>query len=1098
MRIVLDLQGAQSSGSRHRGIGRYSMWLAQALARQRGNHELILALNAAFPESVDEIRAAFANLLPPSAIVQWRPPTPVQHADPANTWRRQCAEAIRESFLASLRPDMVVVSSLFEGHGDDVVSSIGTLSSTVRTSVILYDLIPFIYRHVYLRSPTVETWYESKVDHLRRTDLLMAISESSASEAIEHLGIEPERCVSISAATDPRFRVEAIPDEARAHLLARFGIVRPYVMYTGGIDHRKNVEGLIRAYAMLSTGLRQTHQLVVVCSVQPEVRDRLNQLARDQGLAAAELVMTGFVDEADLVALYNLCELFVFPSWHEGFGLPALEAMACGRAVIAAATSSLPEVVGRDDALFDPHDDAAIAGKITEVLTNPPFQADLERHGLARSKTFSWDGVARRALAAIEAAVERPAPELTAPARRPRMAFLSPLPPERSGISDYSAQLLRELSRYYRVDVVVAQASVVDPWIQANCAIRSVDWFRAHFREFDRVLYHVGNSTFHQHMFAMLEEIPGVVVLHDFFLGNIAAHMDLTGATPGFFSNRLYRSHGYGAVQARFSAVDPKDVSDIYPCNLDVLRHAVGVITHSQASKQLAADWYGATLASDITVIPLLKASAVNGQRLAARRALGIAPSTLLVCSFGLLGPTKLNHRLLNAWYESSLSSAEESSILLFVGENDGGPYGASIVEVMGAADRQQQRASVRITGWVDATDFQRYLAAADVAVQLRSQSRGEASAAVVDCMSHGIPTIVNAHGSLAELDNDCVWKLNAEFEDAELVAALDTLGHNAEHRRSLGERARDVIRTRHAPRDCAARYESAIEAMYRRHATGVPALIDEITRHVPPELSPSAMASLAEAIDESIPPLPAAHHVYVDVSAVVARQDAVPEPVARMLVHWITQPAKGHRIEPVFCTAQGGGYRYARRWTLRLLGCPDTILDDDRLVCRSGDTLLLLLPVPVALQGNQAPLEALRRNGVTLKAFVGGPRAAQQRLGDDRAPSREVPLVTTDPSQWLPLIAATDGAVCESSQTAAALQAALDAANLSAPSATEIHPLSCDLFASDAQVRAAAIAQLTELLTIHLGGRGIQDEASCNEKQAGSAPSAGPIAAKI
>lgn len=1042
MRIVLDLQGAQSGGSRHRGIGRYSMWLAQALARERGDHELILALNAAFPDSVDEIRAAFADLLPPSAIVQWRPPTPVQHADPANAWRRQCAEAIRESFLASLRPDMVVVTSLFEGLNDDVVSSVGALSSTVRTSVILYDLIPFIHRHVYLQSPTVEHWYESKLDHLRRADLLMAISESSASEAIEHLGIEPERCVSISTATDPRFRLEAITVEARSRLLARFGIVRPYVMYTGGIDHRKNVEGLIRAYAMLSPGLRETHHLVIVCSVQPAQRDQLNQLALDHGLAAGELVLTGFVDEADLVALYNLCELFVFPSWHEGFGLPALEAMACGRAVIAAATSSLPEVVGRADALFDPHDDAAIAAKITEVLTNPAFQAELERHGLARSKTFSWDRVARRALAAIEAAVELPTTERPVSARRPYMAFLSPLPPERSGISDYSAQLLRDLSRHYRIDVVVAQVSVVDPWIQANCTIRSVEWFQAHFREFDRVLYHVGNSTFHQHMFAMLEEIPGVVVLHDFFLGNIAAHMDLTGEAPGFFSNRLYRSHGYGAVQERFAAVHPIDVSSTYPCNLDVLRNAIGVITHSQASKQLAAEWYGPALAHDITVIPLLKASATNGARLAARRALGIAPSTLVFCSFGLLGRTKLNHRLLTAWYESSLSSAAESSILLFVGENEGGAYGASIVQTMEADARQQQRASVRITGWVDAADFQRYLAAADVAVQLRSQSRGETSAAVLDCMSYGIPTIVNAQGSLAELDNDCVWKLNAEFEDAELVAALDTLGHDAEQRRSLGECARDVVRTQHAPRDCAARYESAIEAIYHRHAAGLPALIDEIARHVPPEQSPSVMASLAAAIDESIPPLPAAHPVYVDVSALVASQDAVPEPVAKMLAHWITQPAKGHRIEPVFCTTQGGGYRHARRWTLRFLGCPDTVLDDDRLVCRAGDTLLLLLPFPAALQANQAQLEALRRNGVALRAF--------------------------------------------------------DAAGLSASSATEVRSLSGDLFASDEQVRAAAIAQLMEALTSPLSGSGVPDEAGYNEIQTGLAPSAGAIAAKI
>ena len=103
------------------------------------------------------------------------------------------------------------------------------------------------------------------------------------------------------------------------------------------------------------------------------------------------------------------------------------------------------------------------------------------------------------------------------------------MPPERSGISDYSAELLPELSRHYDIDVIVAQDSVSDPWINANSSLRTVAWFRAHADRYDRVLYHFGNSHFHQHMFSLLEEVPGVVVLHDFFLVQVIANMDLTG-----------------------------------------------------------------------------------------------------------------------------------------------------------------------------------------------------------------------------------------------------------------------------------------------------------------------------------------------------------------------------------------------------------------------------------------------------------------------------------------------------------------------------------------------------------------------------------------
>ena len=114
-------------------------------------------------------------------------------------------------------------------------------------------------------------------------------------------------------------------------------------------------------------------------------------------------MLTGFVPEEDLLVLYNLCKAFVFPSWHEGFGLPALEAMSCGRAVIGANTSSVPEVIGRDDALFDPMSDSSIAAKLEEVLTNDAFRSELERHGLEQAKRFSWDASAQRAIAAFEA-----------------------------------------------------------------------------------------------------------------------------------------------------------------------------------------------------------------------------------------------------------------------------------------------------------------------------------------------------------------------------------------------------------------------------------------------------------------------------------------------------------------------------------------------------------------------------------------------------------------------------------------------------------------------------------------------------------------------
>ena len=404
MRLAIDLQGAQSPSSRHRGIGRYTLSLALAMVRQRGPHEIFICLSGLFPDSIAPLSEAFiAAGLPEPYIKVWQAPGPIAGTYRDDDWRRNSAELIREAFLSNLHPDMVLVCSLFEGV--DAATSIGRLESLgckLPTAAILYDLIPLIYSERYLETPLAATWYENKLEHLRRADLLLSISESSRQEGIRHLGLPPDRVVNISTAADAHFEPTPVSAEHSQALADRYGLHRDFVMYTGGIDHRKNVEGLIRAYARLPQALRAQHQLAIVCSIEPEARAALNALAREQGMGGGELVLTGFVPEEHLLSLYNLCKVFVFPSWHEGFGLPALEAMSCGCAVIGADTSSLPEVIGRADALFDPHCDGAIAAKLEQVLTDESFRLELSRHGLAQARNFSWTAGAQRVIAAME------------------------------------------------------------------------------------------------------------------------------------------------------------------------------------------------------------------------------------------------------------------------------------------------------------------------------------------------------------------------------------------------------------------------------------------------------------------------------------------------------------------------------------------------------------------------------------------------------------------------------------------------------------------------------------------------------------------------
>ncbi|MCL4526989.1 MAG: glycosyltransferase [Gammaproteobacteria bacterium] len=1017
MRIVIDLQGAQTTGSRNRGIGRYSLSLAQAIARQRDEHEIIIVLNGIFADSIDPIRRDFAELLPAENIKVWHPLKPVYAADPANVWRRKASEAIREFFLASLQPDMVLVSSLFEGFGDDSLTSVGQYLPHLPTAVVLYDLIPFIYPKPYLENPAISAWYHNKIDHVRRADLLLAISASSGKEAAKYLGIPEEQTVNISSAIDISFRPQQYTAPQEQSLRIRYGLQRPFVMYTGGIDHRKNIEGLIAAFARLSAGLRQHHQLAVVCAIQPHDRKRLQTLALKQGLSADDVIFTGFIPNEDLLALYNLCHLFVFPSGHEGFGLPALEAMACGAPTLASNCSSLPEVVGWDGALFDPYDISDMARAIESGLTDDGFRQQLRLHGLEQARKFSWDASAQRALQAMEAwAGTREAAKTKSPSLlferigRPRLAYVSPLQAAQSGISDYSAELLPELARHYLIDVVVDQQEpVTDPWVVANATQRSLAWFEQHAGEYDRILYHFGNSHFHQHMFGLLERHPGVVVLHDFFLSGIVAYMDCQGANPGILARALQRAHGWRALQQRYAAEDVEEVMWEYPCNLDVLQQSLGIICHSHHSRRLAALWYGAAWEDDWALVPLLRAPVVESQRDVARDALGLGDNDLLVCSFGLLGPTKLNHRLLEAFQASSLVRNKRCH-LVFVGALPQTEYGEQIRQML---QLPELRGHVRITGWADEETYHRYLAASDVAVQLRTLSRGETSAAVLDCMNHGIATIVNDNGSMADLPADVVHLLPDDFDTADLRQALEWFYSNAPARRILGARAAQHIRTHHNPRQCADQYAQAIEDYYARAAQNMLGLTRAVGKLGMPT-NPQDLADFAQRTTEVfLPPRPAQRQLLVSVSELV-QHDAKTEihRVTRSVLRALLEhPPTGFRVEPVYATLEHG-YRYARCFTAQLLGIAQAPLRDDPVEKQAGDVFFGLDLEPLLLPKYQAWLQELRHHGVSVYFLV-----------HDILPCTLPEYTTRDTTKhfalWLQTVALSDGLLCVSRSVA-------------------------------------------------------------------------------
>lgn len=409
MRIVIDMQGAQSHGNRHRGIGRYVFEFAKGMCRNRGEHEIVLALNAAYPDAVVHLRNEFRHLLPAANIRTWHAPGPLHHMGEDSDGRRKIAERIRVEFLNSLRPSVVINGAVFESISEDSVVTVESREEGAQfhTAAILYDLIPLIRPKEYLANSTlVEKWYLRHLEELKKCDFLLAISESTKQEAIEHLRWPASRIANISSAVSANFYPQILSNEAEKTIREKFGLSKPFVMYTGGMDQRKNVEGLVKAFSLLPESQRLTHQLAIVCKLAPAQIDALRMQAQRAGLPSDTLVLTGFVTDDELISLYRICKLFVFPSWHEGFGLPLLEAMSCGRAVLAGNQSAMPEVVGTQDALFDSHDPRSIARKIADVLGNEEVRVALEAQALRHSKSFSWDKTAQHAITALEQGIQ--------------------------------------------------------------------------------------------------------------------------------------------------------------------------------------------------------------------------------------------------------------------------------------------------------------------------------------------------------------------------------------------------------------------------------------------------------------------------------------------------------------------------------------------------------------------------------------------------------------------------------------------------------------------------------------------------------------------
>jgi glycosyltransferase involved in cell wall biosynthesis len=299
-------------------------------------------------------------------------------------------------------------------HASDVVQFAPTRARLVST---VYDLTPMLFPDWHTNQNRAV--FRQKMRRVcKHAHAIIAISEHTKRDLVKTLAIPEERIHVVYGAADARYRPIHDRDEI-GRVTRKYGVPKSsYILYVGTLEPRKNLVRLVEAYAMTLERHGDKTPLLVLAGAKGWLYEEIFRTVERLGLQR-RVVFTGFVDDEDLPALFNGALFFVYPSLYEGFGIPVLEAMACGVPVITSNTSSLPEVVGEAGVLVDPTDASALAVALMALLSDPERRARLHAVSLARAAMFSWERAARQTLAVYEDAVRMGNPHIgRSPVRR--------------------------------------------------------------------------------------------------------------------------------------------------------------------------------------------------------------------------------------------------------------------------------------------------------------------------------------------------------------------------------------------------------------------------------------------------------------------------------------------------------------------------------------------------------------------------------------------------------------------------------------------------------------------------------------------------------
>ncbi len=400
IRVIIDLQGYQRESNRVRGIGRYSIKLVKSFIRQYPGNTYILFSNSSLfdfrKDFLPELNDAQLNVI----YFEWNPPGKINDDIFSSYSRNSVAKQIRSYALSLINADIVLLTSFFDGFKDNTLIDFDRDYQLPPVVAVIYDLIPLIMPEMYLNNDEeYRYFYYQKIKDLKNLDAILTISESAKNEIETHIKFDENRIFNISASFDDEYFYKDL--KGNEDLSINVNDFGKYILCSSAADPRKNLFKLFKAYSMLPLPLINKHKLVLTGPFSVTEIELINFWLDDLNINPQNVNILGFVKDYDLANLYRNAYLFVFPSLHEGFGLPVLEAIICGAVVIASNATSIPEIVTYEPALFDPHNVENLKDLIIRSLTDSKFRNSILDNTSFVSSNFSWKKTADKMMYSI-------------------------------------------------------------------------------------------------------------------------------------------------------------------------------------------------------------------------------------------------------------------------------------------------------------------------------------------------------------------------------------------------------------------------------------------------------------------------------------------------------------------------------------------------------------------------------------------------------------------------------------------------------------------------------------------------------------------------